>query len=103
MTVAVRNECHLCVDMHTRVLRGLGADDGLVDALREQRALPDQRLEAVRQFTLAVLAAAGGVDDDAVQVFLDHGYTRQNALEVVLGIGTYTLSTFANRLTKAGA
>ena len=30
-----------------------------------------------------------------------HGYTSQNALEVVLGIGEYTLSTFANRMTGA--
>ena len=27
--------------------------------------------------------------------------TRRNALEVVLGIGAYTLSTLANRLTGA--
>ncbi|PVE10488.1 hypothetical protein Y717_30955 [Streptomyces scopuliridis RB72] len=64
MTVAVRNACHLCVVMHTGKLRALGAADELIDALREQRPgqpLPDERLEAVRQFTLAVLATAGGV------------------------------------------
>lgn len=33
--------------------------------------------------------------------FLGHGHTPEQALEVVLGIGTYTLSTFANRLTAA--
>jgi len=33
--------------------------------------------------------------------FLASGYTTQNALEVVLGIGAYTLSTLANRLTDA--
>ena len=33
--------------------------------------------------------------------FLACGYTRQHALEVVLGIGTYTMSTLANRLTDA--
>jgi alkylhydroperoxidase family enzyme len=38
---------------------------------------------------------------DALRDFLAQGYTRQNALEVVLGIGTYTMSTLANRLTGA--
>ena len=33
--------------------------------------------------------------------FLDYGFTRRNALEIVLGIGAYTLSTLANRLTAA--
>ncbi|MER8067419.1 carboxymuconolactone decarboxylase family protein [Streptomyces sp. NPDC094034] len=110
MTVAVRNACHLCVVVHTGKLRALGAPDELIDALREQRPerperperpLPDERLEAVRQFTLAVLATAGSVDDETLDTFLAHGYTERNALEVVLGIGAYTLSTLANRLTRA--
>ncbi|MCX4666252.1 carboxymuconolactone decarboxylase family protein [Streptomyces sp. NBC_01381] len=101
MTIAVRNDCHICVTMHTGKLRKLGAGTGLITALREGRALEDERLEAVRQFTLEVLATAGGVDDEQLKAFLSHGYTERNALEVVLGIGTYTMSTLANRLTRA--
>ena len=52
-------------------------------------------------FTLRVLDTAGDVGDDALRAFLASGYTGQNALEVVLGIGTYTMSTLANRLTGA--
>ncbi|WP_055568420.1 carboxymuconolactone decarboxylase family protein [Streptomyces atriruber] len=101
MTIAVRNDCHVCVAMHTGKLRKLGAGTELVAALREQRALGDERLEAVRQFTLAVLVTAGGVGDEELKAFLAHGHTERNALEVVLGIGTYTMSTLANRLTRA--
>lgn len=61
----------------------------------------DERLQAVRQFTLTVLATSGAVDDDTLQSFLAHGYTSRNALEVVLGIGTYTMTTLANRMTDA--
>ncbi|MGA4849614.1 carboxymuconolactone decarboxylase family protein [Streptomyces sp. G5(2025)] len=103
MTVAVRNDCHICVDLHTGKLRKLGAGPELVAALREQRPLDDERLEAVRRFTLAVLATAGGVGDEELAAFLAHGHTERNALEVVLGIGTYTMSTLANRLTRAAA
>jgi AhpD family alkylhydroperoxidase len=101
MTVAARNECHVCVAMHTRKLRTLGADEELIAALSEQRGLPDERLEAVRQFTLEVFRTAGAVGDEELRDFLAHGFTSQNALEVVMGIGTYTMSTFANRLTRA--
>ncbi|QES42267.1 alkylhydroperoxidase [Streptomyces venezuelae] len=101
MTVAVRNDCHICVTLHTGKLRKLGAGPELVAALREQRPLDDDRLEAVRRFTLAVLATAGGVPDDDLKAFLAHGHTERNALEVVLGIGAYTMSTLANRLTRA--
>jgi alkylhydroperoxidase family enzyme len=44
---------------------------------------------------------SGDVGDEALRAFLDAGYTARNALEAMLGIGTYTMSTFANRLTRA--
>jgi AhpD family alkylhydroperoxidase len=103
MTVATRNGCHICVAMHTARLTALRADPDLITALRDGplERLTDERLEAIRVFTLAVLDTAGDVGDQAMQDFLAHGYTSQNALEVVLGIGTYTMSTLANRLTGA--
>jgi len=101
MTIATRNGCHICVAMHTARLTALGAPADVIASLRESAALADQRLEAIRVFTLRVLDTAGDVGDDALQAFLASGYTRQNALEVVLGIGTYTMSTLANRLTGA--
>ncbi|MFJ9529051.1 carboxymuconolactone decarboxylase family protein [Streptomyces cyaneofuscatus] len=103
MTMATRNGCHVCVAMHTAKLTRMGADPALLAALRDRTnpPLPDERLEAVRRFTLEVLVSAGAVDDEALRDFLSYGYTEQNALEVVLGIGAYTLSTLANRLTGA--
>ncbi|WP_327359243.1 carboxymuconolactone decarboxylase family protein [Streptomyces sp. NBC_01304] len=101
MTVATRNDCHICVTMHTGKLRQLGAGTDVITALRKEQPLDDERLEAVRQFTLEVLATNGGVGDDELKAFLAHGYTERNALEVVLGIGTYTMSTLANRLVRA--
>jgi AhpD family alkylhydroperoxidase len=88
LTVAARNQCHLCVAMHEAKFAALGP-------------APDpERLAAVREFTLQVLASTGAVSDAELAAFQAHGYTRQNALEVVLGIGAYTISTFANRLNR---
>lgn len=101
MTLAVRNGCHVCVALHTGRLAALGADPELVAALRSAGPLPDARLEAARVFTGRVLDTAGDVGEPALEEFLGHGFTRRNALEVVLGIGAYTLSTLANRLTGA--
>jgi AhpD family alkylhydroperoxidase len=101
MTVATRNGCHICVAMHTATLTALGADPELIAALRGSEPLADERLDAIRVFTLRVLETAGDVGDAALRDFLARGYTTQNALEVVLGIGTYTMSTLANRLTGA--
>ncbi|WP_306750976.1 carboxymuconolactone decarboxylase family protein [Saccharothrix yanglingensis] len=101
LTVATRNGCEVCVALHTATLTALGAEPDLIAALRERRPLVDGRLEAVRVFTLEVLATAGAVADDVLDDFLAAGHTARNALEVVLGIGAYTTSTLANRLTGA--
>jgi AhpD family alkylhydroperoxidase len=103
MTIATRNGCHLCVAMHTARLSAIQADEVLIAALRDgpDTPLADSGLDAIRVFTLQVLGTAGQVGDDALNAFLASGYTPQNALEVVLGIATYTLSTLANRLTGA--
>jgi AhpD family alkylhydroperoxidase len=101
MTVATRNRCHICVAMHSARLASLGASAELIAALRDAQPLADPRLDAIRRFALRVLDTAGDVGDQALRDFLAAGYTTQNALEVVLGIGTYTMSTLANRLTGA--
>ncbi|GAA4975113.1 carboxymuconolactone decarboxylase family protein [Actinoplanes utahensis] len=101
MTIAARNECRVCVAMHTGRLRSLNADPAQITALRSGQPLDDPRLEALRRFTLRVLATAGEVPEEELTTFLDAGFTTRNALEVVLGIGAYTMSTLANRLVRA--
>lgn len=103
MTMATRNYCHVCVTMHTGKLVALNADAEVIAALSEELPLEDAALEAVRVFTIEVLRTAGEVGDAALAAFLGHGYTHRNALEVVLGIGAYTMSTLANRMTGAPA
>lgn len=101
LTVATRNECHLCVAMHTAILTESGAAPELISALRAGTRLPDGRLEALRCFAQAVLDHQGAVPDAELSAFLAAGYQSRHALDVVLGVGAYTISTFANRLTRA--
>ena len=101
LTVATRNGCHLCVAMHTATLVRHGAAPELIEALRTGSTLPDSRLEALRRFTVAVLDHRGAVPDADLDALLAAGWQPRHALDVVLGVGTYTISTFANRLTEA--
>ncbi|WP_233564994.1 carboxymuconolactone decarboxylase family protein [Micromonospora musae] len=87
--------------MHTATLTRHRAAPELIAALRAGTALPGDRLEALRRFTLAVLDRRGAVPEEELTAFLAAGYLPRNALDVVLGVGTYTISTFANRLVDA--
>ena len=102
MTVAERNGCHLCIAMHTARLAALarGPGRGRCPAVGHAPLRTRGSTRSARS-PLRVLDTAGDVGDPALEEFLSHGYTRRNALEVVFGIGAYTLSTLANRLTGA--
>ena len=95
--LATEVECHYCVALHTASL----PDGAPVAELRARKPLPDNRSEALRQFALAVWRTRGAVSEEDMAGFLAAGFDHRAALEVVLGIGTYTLSTFANRMTGA--
>jgi len=101
MTMGVKNGCHYCISLHRRLLKMLEAPAGLSEALEQGQRLDSPKLEAVRVFTLALLERTGDVSDEAWQQFLAAGFDRAAALEVVVGVAAYTLTTFANRLTEA--
>ncbi len=101
MTMGVKNGCHYCVSLHRRLLERLDAPADLSEALVQGRKLESPKLEAVRVFTLALLERTGNVSDDTWQQFLAAGFDRAAALEIVVGVAAYTLTTFANRLTEA--
>ena len=101
MTMGVKNGCHYCVSLHTRLLKTLDAPAGLCEALVRGSTLDSPKLEAVRVLTLALLDRTGDVSEDAWRQFLAAGFDRAAALEVVVGVAAYTLTTFANRLTQA--
>jgi len=101
MTIARENRCHYCVAMHSALLARDAAHAAVLAALRDGTPLPDARLDALARFVRALLAGRGDVSDDAWRDFIAAGFDHAAALEVVLGVATYTLSTFANRLTQA--
>ena len=99
-TVNVENACHYCVPAHTGIAKNMGVDDAITDALRDQTPLPNARLEALRDFTLTLVRDRGNVSDEAVQAFLDAGFTKRNILEVILGYSQKVMSNYTNHLAN---
>jgi uncharacterized peroxidase-related enzyme len=101
ITAATRNGCGFCVAGHTALARKkLAMPEEIIQALRNTDALSDPKLNALAQFTLAVIDLKGQVADDELKDFLAAGYTQANALEVVLGVSLATLCNYANNLAK---
>ncbi len=98
--INVEHACHYCVPAHTGIAKSMGVDDAISEALRNNTALPNARLEALRDFTLSVVRERGNVDDAAVQAFLDAGFTRRHVLDVVLGVAQKVMSNYTNHLAN---
>jgi uncharacterized peroxidase-related enzyme len=101
MTVAREHACHYCMALHTALLAGAPEHAATVEALRAGTPIPDARLEALRRFALAVVRERGRVPDDEQAALRAAGFTDAQALEAVLGVGVYALSTFVNVVTRA--
>lgn len=100
LTVALRNGCEVCVRIHTAELARLGRPEVARELVGEEPP-SDPAIEAVVTFVERLLEDSGRVGEAQLQEFLDAGHTRRHALEVVFGVGVYTVSTFANRLVGA--
>lgn len=102
MTMGRLNGCKFCLNLHRRLLTAQKAPAELINALEAGSPLGDQRLETLRDFILNAVAHHGNVTPEVWTRFRETGYTHEHALEIVLGISVYTLTTFANRLTESG-
>ncbi|WP_313349447.1 carboxymuconolactone decarboxylase family protein [Paracoccus sp. (in: a-proteobacteria)] len=99
ITAAATHGCGFCVAGHTAVAeKKAKLDPAVIGALRDGTDLPDARLDAVAQFTKAVIASRGAVTDAELAAFKSAGFDDQAALEVVLGVSLATLCNFANNL-----
>lgn len=97
-TANYENRCHYCTAGHSMLMKMIGADDVIVDALREGAPIADPKLEALRTFARQLIDKRGHVGDTALQHFLDAGYDKRQALEVLTGLATKLLSNFTNAL-----
>ena len=78
----------------------LGVSDPALQALRTNAALPSAADNALREFTLAVYNSRGWIGDDQIQAFLDAGFTRQQALDVVTNISAKIMTNLTNQIAR---
>jgi alkylhydroperoxidase family enzyme len=97
-TINVEHGCHYCVPAHTGIAKMMKVDDAISEALRNETALPNARLEALRSFTLQMVRGRGRVSEAELDAFLAAGFNQRHVLEVVLGIAQKVMSNYTNAL-----
>ncbi|AQQ28182.1 MULTISPECIES: carboxymuconolactone decarboxylase family protein [Burkholderia] len=98
LTSNFENDCHYCMAGHSTLAKMIKMDAGVIASLRAGTPLPDAKLEALHRFTTLMVRERGFVPDADVDAFLAAGYTRQNVLEVILGVATKVMSNYTNHI-----
>ncbi len=94
------NGCEYCIAAHTTVSSMQSVSPDVVQAVRDNTEIADSKLEALRQFTNAVVEKRGILSEEDKEAFLSAGYSRRTILDVILGVSMKTLSNYTNHIAE---
>ena len=95
------NGCTYCMAVHTSISQVAKVPAEVIEALRNGTAIADPKLEALRQFAIVVNEKRGWVDQDDLDGLFAAGYTKQTALEVIVGTSLKVMSNYTNHIVHS--
>ena len=99
LTAAYENDCAWCVAFHTAMALKEGVDRDAVDTIRRGGAPADPRLGPLCEFARAMVRNRGRIDPPTWQAFLAAGYSKRQALDVVMGMAFSLMANYAGHVT----
>ncbi len=100
LAISRTNECDYCMAAHSVVASMQKVPADVIQAIRNDKPIADEKLEALRTFAAAVIEKRGWLSDDDIAAFRSAGYSEAQVLDVVLAASLKTLSNYANHLAE---
>jgi AhpD family alkylhydroperoxidase len=101
LSVAYENNCDYCMAAHSFVGDNMTkVPTEVTDAIRNNTEIPDAKLKALSDFSKVMTAKRGLPTQDETNAFLNAGYTEENILGVISGIGVKTMSNYFNHFFR---
>lgn len=98
LATSFENGCGYCMAAHSTTAHMTGVPEGIVEALRTGDSLPDARLDVLATFVRRIVRERGWVGGEALEAFVAGGFSRREALEVLVGVTMKTLSNYTNHM-----
>ncbi len=99
-TINAYHDCQYCMAGHTGMAKGEKISDSIIESARNVSQYDDEKLEALRVFTLKLVEQRGWVSEEDVKAFIETGYTHENILDILVGISHKVLSNYTNHLAQ---
>ncbi|MFO8001748.1 MAG: carboxymuconolactone decarboxylase family protein [Marinilabilia sp.] len=101
LAVSSVNECHYCMSIHSMVAEMFKVPADVIESLRNNKPIEsDPKLEALRKFAITMTETRGWPSPDEVDDFLSAGYTKEQILELIVGIAQKTISNYVNHIAQ---
>jgi alkylhydroperoxidase family enzyme len=98
--INVEHACHYCVPAHTMIANMMNVAPDIIESLRQETALPSEKLNVLRETTLLLVRNRGAVKETDLAPFFEVGFTQQHVLEIVLIIAQKVMSNYINHLAQ---
>lgn len=98
MAVSVENVCEFCVPAHSFAADQMKTDKAIVEAIRNGQQVPDAKIDALVNFTRAVVRQRGKLSDETVQTFLDAGFTKEQVFEIITIAAYKTITNYTSAI-----
>lgn len=99
LAVSVENDCRFCVAAHSWAAdNNFSTDKDVVNAIREGIEGPDAQINALVHFTKALVQKRGKISDTDTESFLNAGYTKEQAFEILTIAAYKTITNYTSNM-----
>jgi uncharacterized peroxidase-related enzyme len=102
LAASVENHCNYCAAAHSTVAKGaLHTPAEVVAAIRNNAPVPDAKLNALVILVKELVRERGYAKVETIQKFIAAGYTKEQVMELLLGIAMKTISNYLDHISPA--
>lgn len=100
LTASKENNCAYCSTSHSALAKFFTNIPGeAIYAIESGDILPDPKLNALVSLTRQLVSLRGYAPRETIQLFLDAGYSKDQLLEVLIGVGLKTISNYFDHIS----
>jgi uncharacterized peroxidase-related enzyme len=100
LATSVENKCNYCTAAHSTIAQAfLFTPVEIISAIVSGKEIPDRKIHALVTLVREVVRQRGYVSDSTIQDFLSVGYTRDQVMELLLGVAMKTISNYVDHIS----
>jgi len=99
LSIAYENNCDYCMAAHSFVADKMSkVPTKVTNAIRNNTEVPDVKLKALSIFSKLMVAKRGNPSSEDLDNFFQAGFTQEDILGIIAGIGVKTMSNYFNHV-----